>query len=933
MRTFSVSSCNARLIAAAVALLLSGCGGGGADSTASTDAAAAPVVTAMPADTAPVDVAPAAPTATDVMMPSEQALAAKPVTLQAVDSSTSVFIDSANGSDSNAGTQAAPWKTLAKLKSVQLAAGQNVFLACSGVWRESVALTASNLSSSATITSYGSTCTSSNRPRIVGADNYSGGWTRSGNIWSRAVPAGTPKITRLFIGSDGQRTAQWPNFGGFGAEYAKADPASPASRTALTVASANRAALTGRLTAGATLQVRSDPWYVDTQTVSGWNSSTGVITLSGNTTYTMEGGDGYVLQDQAWMLDTSGEFFHDTVANKLYVFPSTAAAQLNLNSFVVEGSVRDTALSINGVPGVSLQGIVVGRTRKTGLLIEDSLGAVVNGSDLSGNGDTGVRVVLHATPPVGAIAGTISNNTVNDNWRFGIDTTYGTQVTISGNVVTDTGTVGYAGNSSAAVMAGSANKVLSNTIRRTAYLGISFSGYGGTRVAGNLVTQYCLRLTDCAAIYTWNGSTAPLATTGMSSIVEQNRLLKVTPNVEGAVGGGLDLVSGIYLDNFSRGVTVRNNIVSDVPYGIIVHNSSNNVFDHNSVWLSTVASLKLSMDITGSTDWMTSNTFSSNTLVPALTAGGTYPTMPALGQSLAVQFGNLVSGSGSLSSGSNLFTGNTIVALNDPTVIYATVSGGGISGATLMDAAAWKRTNPSDGNVATPALFSLFQLSLGPELIADGSFDPDLGLWTSWFALGSLGNVLASPMTGCSGNCAVMKAGSINDSLMSPSFNLAVGVPHITTFTATLGAAATIGTPYFGRTSLTGGSVIAAPGLSSTTSLTGVAGTTINYEGFLVPSSSDTARLNLKVATAGASVGFDRVSLKAVLGYSLSKVSDYAVSAHANVGTGGSIACADLGWPSGCTVKDVNGTTITMPMYLAPSTSALLLRTNSSWAK
>lgn len=894
---------HARLLAIALPLLLSACGGGGSDTVSDTPSA--------------------------VVTPTEATTALRgDVTADGILSG--LYIDAVAGKDSNPGTMSAPWRTLSKLASTAVVAGRTIYLSCGSTWRESVTLRSGNLVAGTRILGYGA-CSSS-KPRITGADDFSFGWSRSGNVWSRSVPSGTPKIARLFVGNEAQRVAQWPNFGGIGAEYARSDSTSASSRTTLRVATVDRSALSGKPIVGATIQVRSDPWFIDTQTISAWDAALGTLTLSGSSTYTMEAGDGYVLQDQLWMLDAPGEFFHDTVANRLYVYPSSVAAQADLNSVSVEGSVRDTALSIVGIGNISLQGLNVGRARKVGLSIEDSPGATVSGSEISGNGDTGLRLVLRTALAPGAVSATVANNRIDDNWRFGIDSTYAAGVTISGNVVDNTGTVASAIGSSAAIKAGNASLVLSNRVRRTAYLGISFSGVGGTRVAGNLISDYCQRLTDCAAIYTWNGSTAPLVSSGMNSLVEQNRVLAASPNTEGAVGPGFDLVGGIYLDNFSRGVTLRDNIVADVPYGVMLHNSSNNVIERNGIWLSRVAALKLSMDIAGAADWMTGNQISDNTLVPALAASGSYPVMPALGQSLAVQFSDVVSGSGTLSSGSNLFRGNSIVALNDPSLVYATVSGG--NGATFLDATGWRQLNPADGVVLTPAQFQLYQLSLGTEVISGGGFDLGLGGWTSWFAGGAgTGSVMAGTMPGCAGNCAVMTAATVNDSLMSPTFNLSTSMPYRVAFSASLAAAGSIATPYIGRTSPMNGSVVAPPGFSSITNPSGGGGSTIQYEGFFVAASSDTARLNLKVASAGVAVGFDRVSLRPVLGYTLAKVADYAVTVHAENDNTLSLACADLGWPSGCIVKDLSGNAVGVPLTLSQGQSALLLRADSPWAQ
>ena len=151
---------------------------------------------------------------------------------------SAVYVDAVAGNDANAGTQAAPWKTLAKVAATRLSAGQNVLLNCGSVWRESAVFSSSTMPANTTVGAYG-TCVNS-LPRISGAADFSQGWTRSGNIWSRSVPAGTPKVSRLFIAGVPHRVAQWPNYVGKGSEYAKTDAPSTASRTQFVVAAADQ---------------------------------------------------------------------------------------------------------------------------------------------------------------------------------------------------------------------------------------------------------------------------------------------------------------------------------------------------------------------------------------------------------------------------------------------------------------------------------------------------------------------------------------------------------------------------------------------------------------------------------------------------------------------------------------------------------------------
>jgi hypothetical protein len=209
------------LIAAA---MIAGCGGGGNDSTDSdagvqaTTAQVESMNTGSPAESL-------ATSATGKASPeSVMTTRAGP---NATAPGTGVFVDAVNGNDGNAGTFAAPWKTLAKLASAaHLKAGDGVWLACGSTWREALSLGSSQLVSGSIISSYGSTCAKT-PATISGADLFSGGWTKSGNVWSKPISTSEPKVLRMFINGVAQRPAQWPNYGGTGKETRWLTPLRP----------------------------------------------------------------------------------------------------------------------------------------------------------------------------------------------------------------------------------------------------------------------------------------------------------------------------------------------------------------------------------------------------------------------------------------------------------------------------------------------------------------------------------------------------------------------------------------------------------------------------------------------------------------------------------------------------------------------------------
>src|SRR5271154_1731046 len=104
------------------------------------------------------------------------------------------YVDSVAGSDANPGTLQLPWKTIAKVNTTNLKAGQSVGFKCGSLWRETLeARQSGKAGSPVTFGSYG---VSGAMPVITGADVLSGPWI-SGfgtppNVYSapRAAPPG-----------------------------------------------------------------------------------------------------------------------------------------------------------------------------------------------------------------------------------------------------------------------------------------------------------------------------------------------------------------------------------------------------------------------------------------------------------------------------------------------------------------------------------------------------------------------------------------------------------------------------------------------------------------------------------------------------------------------------------------------------------------------
>ena len=833
------------------------------------------------------------------------------------------FVDQSIGSDSNAGSAAAPFKTLARLQSVRLLAGQGIYLKCGQTWRESLTLSDTQLVDRATVAGYGN-CSPASKAVISGADNLSGGWTLSGNVWSRSVPAGTPLIARLTVNGTSLRTARWPNHVGAGSSYALTPAGSPSSATVVRTAATDLSTLKGRDLVGVVLHARTSAWMIETRKVTSFDGTAGVITLDSATKFPIDASEGYVLEGKRWMLDAPGEFFHDVGSNTLFVIAPDTATQAALNATVVEGAVRDTPLTLARRMGIRVTNIATRMGRADGMVLLDVPAAVVDSVESSINGRAGISLVQDQTK-----AGpTVRSSMFSNNWLLGIDAQFTAGALIATNTVSATGTVSSSGWSQAAIAAGPGASVQDNTVDGSAYHGIRFSGSNGSMVSGNTITSHCLRLADCGGIYAWNGAKTVI---NQTSTVEANQVLAAKANADGATGFGIEVAVGIFLDDFVSGVTVRNNLVYGMPYGIEVHNGWSNTVEYNRIWLATTAALVALMD-QNDKDWMVGNIFRANQIVPVKAGSAVFPAMPTFQESYPIWYFNNLSGSSSISSGSNLFTNNQVVRLD-----------GSLDGVHTwvrsntqdlkMSSTTWAQFSPADARTATPLTFAMYTLVLGSELVRGGTFDTGLGAWDTWFGASvTPGSVQPSSGGSCNGICMRLLPGTNNDYLASPPFSMRANALHVFSYSARLEQSATLRFPYIGR-NVPPYDSMATGAFSSSSKLSGVAGEVIRYEGFFTAKASDPARVYLQSKTVGVPVYFDNVSVRELQGFSFSTAADWSALAYAPKSSARTVTCSSLGWGSTCAVVTVDGTPVTLPTTLAAGTQQLYLRADSPWRR
>lgn|GEM_PF-2040646 len=841
-----------------------------------------------------------------------------------------VYVDATRGDDANAGTLDRPWRTLARLATVRLAPGAGIYLRCGSVWRASLVLGAEQLPGNNVVAGYGAEC-STQKATLSGADDFSGGWRLNGAVWSRTLPVGTPKIMQLSVDGQALRVAQWPDPTAAGARR-MALASAAASSSSLALQTADAAQLAAKDLNGATVQLRTQPWLIETRRITAVRGA--ALDMDSAPMWPLPAGAGFVLQDKLWMLDSPGEFFHDTTTQQLYLIAPAAGAPADVNSALVEGSVRDRALWLAQTRGLVVRDLALRAARQEGLLLVNAPQAQLSRLDARDNGSAGIRLSQWEALAAATPGPEITDSRVAGNGEYGIDALHVAQARIQRLTALANGSAPqHQGGVAAAIAAGPGARVEDNVVDGAGYVGIRFSALGGSTVARNTVSGYCRRLSDCGAIYTWTGREAAAAAAGqLSSTVQGNRVLPAQAQLEGAVADGRDVVAGIYIDDHSHQAQVLDNLVVGAPVGVFVHNASGVRVSGNRIWQATAVGLWASMD-QRDVDAMVGNRFDDNTLVPLLQAEWPAGALPSLSMSQAVWFWHVSAGAAALAPTRNAFSGNRVLQLQGALAVHARLRGP--AGEQALDAVEWKALNPSEAAPQRPLLYAAMTTVLGDEQVADGGFDNGLAQWRSHRnpASASFAALAVPSSSGCTGACVSFTAGDPGDLLASRPFALRPGTVYAYRLRATFAQAGSIAPPYVSRETTPWDSMADTRGFATSTPLRGSAGETLAYEAFFVARAADPARVNLQLRSYGAAVALDAVSVREVTGWTVARSGDWSALAYARPDAARAVDCAELGWPAGCSALGLDGQPVALPLQLAAGTERLLLRADSPFRR
>lgn len=468
---------------------------------------------------------------------------------------TNFYVSNTGNDLGNGLTPGTAWQTISKVNASSFAPGDSIFFERGGTWNERLNFPSSgSISSYIVLSAYGS----GNKPVLTGLKTLAG-MTNAGNVWSAVTSPIVTDINLVMVNGAIKQKARLPNTG-----YSTASSI------------ANKYQLNTSLTGtpnytGAEAVVRSSHWVIDVVKIS--SQSGGVLNFQDSLTYASfsGGANGYFLQNDTRFLDTEGEWVFDSATSTIFVYSASSP--------LCQYAALDTVVSIVGKSYIKLLNLIIEGGNIATLQITESNNIITENCTIRNSGQIGISAQKSAYLTIQS--DTLLNNLSNaiylrgaHPYAFMTDTCE--YATISDNYIKNTGTIAGMGMSNngryiGIYVIGTSPTITRNRIDSTGYVGIYFNGKKSL-VQNNYLNTYAYVKDDGGGIYTIVG-TYINTDYNDSSLVRKNIVLN---GLGARPGTSADsYAAGIYLDNFSRRITVDSNtIFNSLSAGFMLHQTT-----------------------------------------------------------------------------------------------------------------------------------------------------------------------------------------------------------------------------------------------------------------------------------------------------------------------------------------------------------------------
>ncbi|MDX2078605.1 MAG: right-handed parallel beta-helix repeat-containing protein [bacterium] len=475
-----------------------------------------------------------------------------------------IYYVAPNGDDNADGSESAPWRTLNRVQqaisTTEIMAGGQILFQRNGVYEGSLNLSESYIATADAPLIFGAYGEGENP--IITALFPLADWVEiNTNIWQTTCDNCAPRTDLLLINGNPQPKARYPNldeedegylyFDGFEGRSALIDDA-----------------LVGDVDwSGGELVIRSIAWVLDRYPILDHVENRIQLgeTLD-ETSYDFEVGYGYFLQNHPAALDREGEWVHDATNQSITLYtttdPNTHVIQTTSTPILLDMTytshiiVRDLSL-YGGMSYTVLMGISENITFDN-VVISYSPGKAID--------MTGVNTIR------------ILNSHISNHLSNGILSWSCIECLIQNNIIENIGLLAGMGRGgdisyNGINIHGDNTLIEYNTLQ---YLGYNAIGIGGNVSARyNLVQYFALVKVDSGGIGTFE--------TKDSQII--GNIVLYGLGSDAAIPWGIPAVNGIYIDDNSENIEVRDNVIGYMgENGIVLHNTKNIILENNIIF-------------------------------------------------------------------------------------------------------------------------------------------------------------------------------------------------------------------------------------------------------------------------------------------------------------------------------------------------------------
>jgi len=312
---------------------------------------------------------------------------------------------------------------------------------------------------------------------------------------------------------------------------------------------------------GAEAVINVNDWSLDRCLINSHSGDVLTYTNLGSEEIPTNSGRYFFIQNDLRCLTKDEEWYHSISDNKFYIYgnPSDKTIAVSCLNYLIYNQGYDY-IDVDGLAlsGASIFGIY---------MTNGNIHFNVQNSNISFIGESGIRCDNGSYH-------TYDNNFLNDINRGALYITNSGNIRITNNTIKDIGIIPGGSfrateNNGMFLSAVSNSSVQYNSITNTGYNGIYIRG-GNTEIKNNYIKNACMLLDDGAGIYTSGRSLAGL-------VFSDNIILN-----SGAGNRNARLAEGIYLDEYSANITVKNNSIANCLFsGIKNHKGNNNIITNN----------------------------------------------------------------------------------------------------------------------------------------------------------------------------------------------------------------------------------------------------------------------------------------------------------------------------------------------------------------